>query len=156
MELVKNIFFNTDKLTQDSTIKISYIGELYHADCKKVFLHYGFDSDWKNVQDIEMEKTELGYQAAVDLGQFDTFNFCFKTDNDLWDNNNGLNYIFDIEKPETSLAVIDEKLLSIKYFKRAYIWSKKIRQAVYKMIQAIPEILSGNYKRTKNQEGKNT
>ena len=27
MELVKNIFFNTDKLTQNSTIKISYTGK---------------------------------------------------------------------------------------------------------------------------------
>ena len=27
MELVKNIFFNTDKLTQNSTVKISYTGK---------------------------------------------------------------------------------------------------------------------------------
>ena len=99
-----------------------------------------------------MEKTDLGYQANVDLEKHSTFNFCFKTDNDLWDNNNGLNYIFDIEKPETSLPVVDEKLLSIKHFKRAYLWSKKVRQAVYKMLKFIPDIISGNYKRKKNKE----
>ena len=29
MELIKNIFFNTDKLIEDSNVKISYTGELY-------------------------------------------------------------------------------------------------------------------------------
>ena len=29
MELVKNIFFNTDKLTQNSTVKISYTGKFF-------------------------------------------------------------------------------------------------------------------------------
>ena len=29
MELLKNIFFNTDKLTQNSTVKISYTGKFF-------------------------------------------------------------------------------------------------------------------------------
>ena len=29
MELVKNIFFNTDKLIENSTVKISYTGKLF-------------------------------------------------------------------------------------------------------------------------------
>ena len=29
MELTKNIFFNTDKLTENSKVKISYTGEFF-------------------------------------------------------------------------------------------------------------------------------
>ncbi len=150
MEIIKNIFFNTDRLCQNSNVKISYIGKLYHADCKSTFLHYGFDEDWKDSGDIEMIKTELGYQANVDLGNHSTFNFCFKTDTNEWDNNDEQNYILQIEQPETSLALIDEKYMSLKHFRRAYLLSKKVRQTVYKMLTIIPEILSGNYKRKKN------
>lgn len=32
MELVKNIFFNTDKLVENSTVKISYAGKLFQND----------------------------------------------------------------------------------------------------------------------------
>ena len=35
MELVKNIFFNTDKLIQSSNVKISYTGKLFRMALKK-------------------------------------------------------------------------------------------------------------------------
>ena len=42
MELVKNIFFNTDKLTPNSKIKISYTGAFFQNESEKVFIRYGF------------------------------------------------------------------------------------------------------------------
>ena len=45
-----------------------------------------------------MAKTDLGYQAELDLDESDTINFCFKNQNNEWDNNFGNNYVFDIEK----------------------------------------------------------
>ena len=57
MELTKNIFFNTDKLVENSKVKISYIGKLYQDSSEKVFIHYGFGMNWDNVNDIEMDKT---------------------------------------------------------------------------------------------------
>ena len=33
MELVKNIFFNTDKLVENSNVKISYTGDLFQKCC---------------------------------------------------------------------------------------------------------------------------
>lgn len=98
MELVKDIYFNTDKLIENTKVKVSYTGKLYQGNNEKVFLHYGYGKDWNNVNEIEMSKTDLGYQAELDLTGCDTINFCFKNQNNEWDNNCGNNYVFDIEK----------------------------------------------------------
>lgn len=150
MELTKNIFFNTDKLIENTTVKISYTGELFQNNSEKVFIHYGFGLDWENLNEIEMEKTELGFQAEVELVSFDTFNFCFKNGNNQWDNNNGKNYVFPIEKNIMALVKTNQDSLSLlpaRRLRRSYIWSKKVRLAVYKIITYLPKIISGNYKR---------
>lgn len=149
MELVKNIFFNTDKLTQNSTVKISYTGKFFQDNSEEVYIHYGFGLLWENLTEVKMEKTEIGFQTEINLIAADTFNFCFKNGNDEWDNNNCANYIFPLEKIETDLIVVPEKnnALSTRRLKRSYIWSKKIRIAVYKIITYLPKIISGNYKR---------
>ena len=98
MELIKDIYFNTDKLVEDTTVKVSYTGKFYQGNNEKVYLHYGYGKDWNNVNEIEMAKTDLGYQAELNLSGNDTLNFCFKNQNNEWDNNFGKNYIFDIEK----------------------------------------------------------
>ena len=154
MELVKNIFFNTDKLVENSSVKISYTGKFFQNDSEEVFIHYGFGSNWDNVNDIKMEKTELGFQAEVFLGEGDTFNFCFKNNDGEWDNNDSNNYIFDIEKNQNQLLVLEDEpvaLGSVRKLRKSYLWSKKIRLAVYKLITYFPKILSGNYKRKLNQ-----
>ena len=97
-----------------------------------------------------MERTELGFQAEVELIESDTFNFCFRNDNNVWDNNEGQNYVFQIEKLPTELLVLDDEPVSLgsaKKLRRSYLWSKKIRLAVYKIITYLPKIISGNYKR---------
>lgn len=150
MELTKNIFFNTDKLVENTTVKISYIGKLFQDASKEVSIHYGFGLDWNNVNDIQMEKTDLGFQAEIELGEGDTFNFCFKNENNSWDNNDGENYIFPLEKVQNELITLEDEpmaLGSIKKLRRTYLWSKKIRLAVYKIITYLPKIISGNYKR---------
>ena len=106
MELMKNIFFNTDKLIENSNVKISYTGKFFQDGSQDVFIHYGFGLNWDNVSDIQMEKTELGFQAELTLGEGETFNFCFRNGNNQWDNNDGQNYVFDLEKPQTELIVL--------------------------------------------------
>lgn len=150
MELTKNIFFNTDKLVENSTVKISYIGKLFQEASEEVFIHYGFGLNWDNVNDIKMEKTDLGFQAEIKLGEGDTFNFCFKNGDDCWDNNDGQNYVFPLEKVQNELLVLEDEtvaLTSVKKLRRSYLWSKKVRLAVYKIITYLPKIISGNYKR---------
>ena len=77
MELSKNIFFNTDKLVPNSTVKISYIGSLFQNNSEEVYIHYGFGLLWEGVSELKMSKTELGFQSEIELGDFDSFNFCF-------------------------------------------------------------------------------
>lgn len=152
MELVKNIFFNTDKLTANSVVKISYTGKFFQDGSEHVSIHYGFGNEWEGVQDVEMTKTELGFQIEVTLLDKDTFNFCLKNEKDEWDNNNGSNYVFLIEKPETALVVIDDEFTlptRSNHLRRGYLMSKKIRLAIYKMLIYIPRLISGNYKRKK-------
>lgn len=150
MELTKNIFFNTDKLVENSKVKISYIGKLYQDSSEKVFIHYGFGMNWDNVNDIEMNKTELGFQAEINLLEGDSFNFCFRNENNIWDNNDGKNYIFTLEKVQTELLVLDDEPVSLgsaRKLRKSYLWSKKVRLAVYKLITYLPKLISGNYKR---------
>ena len=144
MELTKNIFFNTDKLVENSKVKISYIGKLYQDSSEKVFIHYGFGMNWDNVNDIEMNKTELGFQAEINLLEGDSFNFCFRNENNIWDNNDGKNYIFTLEKVQTELLVLDDEPVSLgsaRKLRKSYLWSKKVRLAVYKLITYLPKFL---------------
>ena len=151
MELSKNIFFNTDKLVPNSIVKISYIGSLFQDNSKEVYIHYGFGLLWENVSEVKMVKTELGFQAEIDLQDFESFNFCFRNEINKWDNNDGKNYIFPIEKISTALSLIEDtenSSLSVhKGLRKSYIWSKKIKLAIYKLIVYVPKLISGNYRR---------
>lgn len=148
MELVKDIFFNTDKLIENSTVKISYTGKLFQNNSGEVFVHYGFGNNWNNLNELKMEKSELGFQAEIELVSSDTLNLCFRNSNNEWDNNEGQNYIFPIEKAELSLIVKEDNTISApRKLRKTYLWSKKIRLAVYKIITYLPKIISGNYKR---------
>ena len=118
-----------------------------------LFVYYfrnGFGLNWDNVNDIKMEKTELGFQAEISLLEGDSFNFCFRNENNNWDNNNFKNYIFPLEKVQTELLVLDDEPVSLgsaKKLRKSYLWSKKIRLAVYKIISYLPKLISGNYKK---------
>ncbi len=149
MELVKNIFFNTDKLLKNSTVKISYTGTFFENNSEEVYIHYGFGTYWDNLSEVKMEKTELGFQAEISLIDSDSFNFCFRNENNEWDNNNFENYVFPLESQSTELIVsdINSSLDRPNKLRKTYLWSKKIRLAVYKIITYVPKLISGNYKK---------
>ncbi len=146
MELLKNIFFNTDKLIQNSTVKISYTGKFFEDNSKEVYIHYGFGPYWDNLSEIKMERTELGFQTEIEDS---TFNFCFRNENNEWDNNNSQNYVFELQAPCVDLVLSNNGygLDRPNRLRKTYLWSKKIRIAVYKMLRYIPKLLTGNYKR---------
>lgn len=151
MELAKNIFFNSDKLIENTKIKISYTGKFFDDGSEKVFLHYGFGLLWDDVGELEMERTELGFQAELDLTDADSFNFCFKNENDEWDNNELQNFTFPIEKVPMELIKRDETdaLQPIRKLRKSYMLSKKIRLTIYKIITFVPKLISGNYRRSR-------
>lgn len=149
MELTKNIFFNTDKLIQNTKVKISYTGLFFEDGSEEVYIHYGFGAFWDNLSEVKMEKTELGYQVEIQLIESDTFNFCFKNENNEWDNNNYQNYVFPLESQSLDLVLsdIDSSLDRPNRLRKTYLWSKKIRLAIYKIITYVPKLISGNYKK---------
>lgn len=154
MELTKNIFFNTDKLVENSKIKISYTGIFFQNASEEVFFHYGFGANWDGVTDQKMEKTELGFQTEVEIGTGDTFNFCFFNEKGEWDNNEGKNYVFNIEKNSVELIVLNDEPVSLgnaRKLRKSYIWSKKVRLAVYKIITYLPKLISGNYRKKSSE-----
>ena len=157
MELVKNIFFNTDKIIEGSKVKISYVGYLFQNGSEDVYLHYGFGINWDHVSEVKMEKTELGFQCEIDILDAESLNLCFRNRNDEWDNNFGQNFSFDIEKQEiepeeTALVLTEETGMAMhKGLRKTYIWSKKVKLAIYKLIKFVPKIISGNYKRKVNE-----
>ncbi len=148
MELVKNIFFNTDRLTANSTVKISYTGKFFQDESKEVIMRYAFGEDWENFIETEMIKTELGFQTEIELKDSNTFGFCFKNENNEWDSNNGNNYTFNIEHPETALLVLEDSSGNqLRHLRKTYIWSKKIKLAIYKILISIPKLITGNFRR---------
>ena len=144
MELVKNIFFNTDKLIENSVVKISYTGKFYQDQEEKVFIHYGFGPNWENVSEKEMIKTELGFQAEIDIISSESLNLVFKTDDDKWDNNDNQNYTFNIEPAPMALTIVEEAK-PLRKLRKTYLWSKKVKIAILKIIKYVPRLISGNY-----------
>jgi len=45
--------------------------------------------------------------------------------------------------PQENVSGLDVQ----RKLRKSYIWSKKIRLAIYKMIHYFPKLISGNYKR---------
>ena len=134
MELTKNIFFNTDKLIENSVVKISYTGKLFQDASEKVSIHYGFGNNWDNVNDIERKEDIIFEDKPYNI----------------WDNNECQNYIFPLEKVQTELVVLEDEPMALgtaKKLRKSYLWNKKIRLAVYKIITYLPKLISGNYKR---------
>ena len=137
MELVKNIFFNTDKLIQGANVKISYTGKLFQENSEEVFIHYGFGDNWDNVTEAPMKKTELGFQVELDLNNSNKLNLCFRNSN-----------YECIEEAPVSLAIVENNTLEMpRRLRKSYLWSKKIKLAVYKAIKYFPKLISGNYKK---------
>ena len=91
---------------------------------------------------------EEPFQAEITLDDSDTLSFCFNDGQGNWDNNDNQNYTFDIEELPTSLILQEDLSLdSHPRLRKSYIWSKKIRLAIYKVITYLPKLISGNYKR---------
>jgi hypothetical protein len=153
MELVRNIFFNTDKLVQDETVKISYTGDLFQHDCENAFLHFAFGNDWSQNQDLPMKKTLLGFQAEFKLpaGARD-LQLSFRDDEGNWDNNSKKNYSFEISPRPFALMVIDQQDLVYETpLSSAQLWIKSLFMKIKKVAKYLPRILGFGYESEMNE-----
>lgn len=79
-------------------VTISYDGLLSKSGATDVLVHVGFGNNWDMVYDYRMKKGEMGHEAIIPLPktQAKTMNLCFKDCANNWDNNSGMNYVFEI------------------------------------------------------------
>ena len=97
MEFTNEIFFNKD-LIKNETALITYSGKLYKEYSAEIYIVYGFGENWDYTQEKKMVETDNGFEVSIDLKDYDTFNFCFRNNYNIWDNNFGFNYIANINE----------------------------------------------------------
>lgn len=94
-----------NNVIKNKTCKITYSGMLFQNNSEFVNIVYGFGNEWNHTKEQEMEKTEQGFVAEVNMLDYDTFNFCFRNSNYEWDNNNYQNYTSPIENEEETAEI---------------------------------------------------
>lgn len=85
-------------ITLGEEITILYYGLLPSSGADEIYLHYGYGNadNWNQVTDVRMEKTDRGFAKKIQIENPSRLNFCFKDSANNWDNNNGLNWSFEI------------------------------------------------------------
>jgi len=85
-------------ITVGEEITVLYDGLLAASGSTQIFLHveYGDSNEWRNVQDLRMSRTGWGWVKTLQIPDDNRFNFCFHDGYCNWDNNNGINWSFQI------------------------------------------------------------
>ena len=100
MQTYEKVYFDTEKLVEGRTAKLTYKGDLASSNTNEIYVHYGFGLLWENIQEIKLDKIDdCTYETNVTIApSYDSINFCFRDDKNNWDNNENVNYVFDLEK----------------------------------------------------------
>lgn len=102
----------SNNLIKNGKTTITYSGSLFRTGSEAITLVYGFGDNWDCTTEKEMTKNEHNFSVEIDLLNYDKINFCFRNSNNIWDNNNYLNYIAPIEEPEEDYNfIINENLI---------------------------------------------
>lgn len=104
MEFTKDIYLNTDKIYENSSLVLLYNGILAQNPEAKVYLRYGYNDTWDNTDELRLKRTESGMLGVLRVSSGNSFKFVFRDNNNSWDNNNEQNYSLPIlEKEDTVL-----------------------------------------------------
>lgn len=80
-------------------VKITYHGILAQGGADQIWLHTGYgEGAWHSIYDYPMKKVGNEWEQTVEINQEGQFNFCFKDSANNWDNNNGLNWNYQISR----------------------------------------------------------
>ncbi len=85
-------------ITAGEEITVLYYGLLAKSGADQVYLHAGYGNarEWRHVSDFKMSKTGWGWVKTLEIPDESRFNLCFKDSAGNWDNNNGINWSFEI------------------------------------------------------------
>lgn len=129
---------------------VKYIGGLIYNSENIYFYYKQQDNEFVK---LEMNKIENN-EYIIELNDIEgEISYYFENEKGELDNNFEMNYYYESEsKPEANIVVIEEKSIDKKRKKlrKTYIWSKKIKLAVYKLIISLPRFITGNYRRRIN------
>lgn len=148
MPIEETVYFDTDKLVEGRTAKLTYKGQLVTNDAEEIYVHYGFGLLWENLQETKLNKIDDNtYEAEINMLNNDSINFCFRDDKNNWDNNETQNYSFPITKEEVTIAKVETVALDVPKLKKSYIIAKKIKISFYKLITFLPRVFNGDWKK---------
>lgn len=74
------------------TITLTYNGILFENGSDEVYAHMGYGSDWENANDLQMAKTDNGFELKLKVDSPSSLNIVFRDSLDNWDNNCQKNY----------------------------------------------------------------
>lgn len=94
--LSDNIAVTPSVLITGVKATVEYRGLLPQAGADKVYMHIGYGDSWNSLKDIEMEKTDNGFKAEVEIASNGKLNISFKDSANNWDNNSGKNYTYKV------------------------------------------------------------
>lgn len=86
-------------ITAGEEITVFYNGMLAQGGADQIYLRVGYGSvgEWHRVQDFRMSRTGWGWIKTFEVPyDEDRLNFCFRCNENKWDNNGGLNWSYAI------------------------------------------------------------
>lgn len=152
MTISDTILFDTDKLIEGRAVKLTYNGALVEGGASEIYVHFGFGLLWDNLQELKLEKVDGAYETEITLTSSENINFCFRDENNNWDNNNAQNYTAPISKVEITVAKVDSTAIEVPRLKKSYLLMKKIKLAFYKTVVFLSNAFTGEWKKKKAKE----
>ena len=150
MSVENAVYFDTDKLIEGRTVKLTYKGVLATPETNEIYVHYGFGLLWDNLQEAKLNKvSDDCYEAEITLISSDSLNFCFRDDKNNWDNNEAKNYTSEISKEDVTVSKVETTLLEVPKLKKSYLIAKKLKITFYKIITYLPRMFNGSWKKRK-------
>ena len=146
------VFFGTDNLIEGKTAKLTYNGALAENGANEVYVHFGFGLLWDNLQEIKLDKIDNHFETEITLTSCEDINFCFRDENNNWDNNDTQNYSAPISKEEVTVVKVEETSIDVPRLKKSYLIAKKIKLAFYKTITFLSRAFTGEWKKKKAQD----
>ena len=106
MDFTKDIYINKDIIHENSEIVILYKGLLFGNNlANDIYISYGYGDMWENKNEIKMKPSTFGYLATIPVGTGKTLQFCFRNNENNWDNNQNENYILPIQEAEENISL---------------------------------------------------
>ena len=146
----ETVYFDTEALIEGRTVKLTYAGKLIENGANEIYVHYGYGLLWNNLQEIKLDKIDNHYETNITLSCAEDLNFCFRDENNNWDNNNTKNYCATIAKEEVIIAKVDPTEMAVPRLKKSYLIMKKIKLAFYKTITFLSKTFTGEWKKKAN------